>query len=57
MSKQSLLEVKESREELILLLRKQNNPKNTLRIQSLIYIKEQRFSKRTDFAVIISLAN
>lgn len=50
MPKTSLLLVKESQDELILQLRKQSNPKNILRIQSLIYIKKNSFTKRTDLA-------
>lgn len=50
MPKQSTLEVKESFSELQSLLRKQDNPKNVLRLQSLIYIKENRFSKRSELA-------
>jgi len=50
MPKKSTLVVSESVSELQLLLRKQNNPKNILRIQSLIHIKENRFKKRTELA-------
>jgi len=50
MPKQSTLEIKESLEELSSLLRQQSHPKNVLRIQSLIYIKEGRFNKRTELA-------
>ena len=50
MPKQSTLVVTESIDELSSLLRKQSNPKNILRIQSLIHIKEGRFAKRSELA-------
>ena len=50
MPKQSTLIISESLSELKTLLRKQENPKNLLRIQSLIHIKEKRFKKRVELA-------
>lgn len=50
MPKPSTLVIRESISELHSLLRKQNNPKNILRLQSLIHIKENRFSKRSELA-------
>lgn len=50
MPTQSTLLVKESIDDLRSLLRKQANPKNILRIQSLIHIKDNRFSKRSELA-------
>jgi len=50
MPKKSTLEVSEEVSELKILLRAEKNPKNILRIQSLIHIKEERFSKRNELA-------
>jgi len=50
MPKQSNLVVLENVSELQFLLRKQSNPKNILRLQSLIHIKENRFKKRSTLA-------
>lgn len=50
MPKQSTLIVNESLSKLQCLLRKQDNPKNILRLQSLIHIKEDRFKKRSELA-------
>ncbi|WP_010183075.1 COG3415 family protein [Aquimarina agarilytica] len=50
MPKSSTLIVKESLPELQSLLRKQDNPKNILRLQSLIHIKEARFKRRSELA-------
>lgn len=50
MPKQSNLLVTERISDLQTLLRKQDNPKNIFRLQSLIYIKENRFKKRTELA-------
>jgi len=50
MPKTSTLLVTESLSELKSLLRKQENPKNILRLQSLIHIKENRFKKRSELA-------
>lgn len=51
MPKQSNLIVTESLSELSSLLRMQLNPKNVIRIQSLIYIKTKHFSKRSELAL------
>jgi len=50
MPKPSTLEVKESISELQSQLRKENNAKNILRLQSLIHIKENRFASRSELA-------
>lgn len=50
MPKPSLLQVKETQSELSTLLRMQKNPKNVIRIQSLICIKENRFESRVELA-------
>ncbi len=50
MSKQSKLIVKEEVSELSSLLRCQSNPKNIIRIQSLIYIKTSHFTTRIELA-------
>lgn len=50
MPKQSNLRVKEEFSELSSLLRQQANPKNVIRIQSLIYIKTQHFTTRSELA-------
>lgn len=50
MPKTSTLIIKESISELKSLLRKQDNPKNILRLQSLLHIKEERFNKRSELA-------
>jgi len=50
MPKQSTLIVEETISELSSLLRKQSNAKNVIRIQSLIYIKTQHFTTRSELA-------
>lgn len=50
MPKQSNLIVKEEISELSSLLRQQSNPKNIIRIQSLIYIKTEHFKTRSELA-------
>lgn len=50
MPKQSNLIVKEEVSELSSLLRQQSNPKNVIRIQSLIYIKTAHFTTRIELA-------
>jgi transposase len=50
MPKESTLLVKEEVSELSSLLRSQSNPKNVIRIQSLIYIKTKHFTTRSELA-------
>ena len=51
MPKESNLVVRESLSELSSLLRMQSNPKNVIRLQSLIYIKTKHFSNRKELAL------
>jgi len=53
MPKQSDLIVKEEVSELSSLLRKQTDPKNVIRIQSLIYIKTEHFRTRSELAAYL----
>jgi len=50
MGKQISFTVKESSSHLRCLIRKESNPKNILRLQSLLHIKEGTFNKQTDLA-------
>lgn len=50
MGKHISFEVKESCSELRCMIRKESNPKNILRLQSLLHIKERTFTKQTDLA-------
>lgn len=50
MPKKSTLEVKESISCIQQLIRKSTNSKNVLRLQSLIYIKQEQFQTREELA-------
>lgn len=50
MAKSSTLQVNESISELSSMLRLQSNPKNVIRLQSLIYIKTKHFRTRSELA-------
>ncbi|WP_103867092.1 transposase, partial [Aquimarina sp. I32.4] len=50
MGKHILLEVKESSSHLRNLIRKETNPKNVLRLQSLLHIRESSFSTQSALA-------